>query len=581
MNTNYAGKELTGYPSIDKPWLKYYSEEAINASLPECTIYEYLWENNKDHLDDVALVYFGRKISYGELFKFIDKCEKSLHEIGVKQKDIVTVALPSIPEALYLVYALNKMGAVSNMIHPLAGENEIIGYLNEVSSTVCFMFTGTYEIVKSSLSKTNVQTAVVISPADSLSFGVKQLYNLKTKKPELPKIGQIINWSQFLNRGKTAVLYSKKKNPYEVAIISHTGGTTGVPKGVMCSDYNINTVIWESGCNLPHNRQEISIPVLPPFVNYSLVNSMLGHLAFGFKVILIPKYEPDKFHEYINKYHPNHINSIPAYWEALLSNKHIETTDLSCLRYVFYGGEGMNEQVEESINELLLSRGAKYKLAKGLGSTEMVSAATASYQKCNLLGSVGIPLVKVNCKIVNTDNGNECTYNQIGEICFSGPQLMIGYYNNSSATDDIIKIHKDGQRWIHTGDLGYINNDGLLFVSGRIKRIIMTKGRDGIATKMFPDRIEKIISKHPSVDLCCVIGVPDKERINYAKAFVVLNDQSLDDENVTAEIVSICKKDLPEYMIPESIEYRTDLPRTDRGKIDYRALEELAKQEDK
>ncbi len=350
MNT-LENKDFTGYPSIDKPWLKYYSEEAINASLPECTIYEYLWENNKDHLDDVALVYFGRKISYGELFKFIDKCEKSLHEIGVKQKDIVTVALPSIPEALYLVYALNKMGAVSNMIHPLAGENEIIGYLNEVSSTVCFMFTGTYDIVKSSLSKTNVQTAVVISPADSLSFGVKQLYNLKTKKPELPKIGQIINWSQFLNRGKTAVVYSKKKNPYEVAIISHTGGTTGVPKGVMCSDYNINTVIWETGVNLPHGRQEKTLVVLPPFVNYSLVNAMLEPLTFGFQIILIPDYKPEKFVEYVKKYHPNHFNSIPAYWEALLNIPELRTADLSCLRYIIYGGEGMNAATETQVTE--------------------------------------------------------------------------------------------------------------------------------------------------------------------------------------------------------------------------------------
>ncbi len=575
INTNNTEKELTGYPSIDKPWQKYYSEEAINASLPECTIYEYLWENNKDHLDDVALIYFGRKISYGELFKFIDKCEKSLYGIGVKPKDIVTVALPSIPEALYLVYALNKMGAVANMIHPLAGENEIIGYLNEVSSTVCFMFTGTYEIIKSSLSKTNVRTAVVISPADSLPLGVKLLYNLKTKKPKLPKMGQIMNWSQFLNSGKRSAVHTYKKNPDEVAIISHTGGTTGVPKGVMCSDNNINTVIWEIGCNLPHDRQEKMLVVLPPFVNYSLVNAMLEPLAFGFQVILIPDYKPEKFVEYVKKYQPNHFNSIPAYWEVLLSIPEMKTADLSCLRHVFYGGEGMNEVAETQVNDLLLSRGAKYKLAKGLGSTEVVSAATVTYHDCNLLNSVGIPLVKLNCKIVNTDNDSECTYNQIGEICFSGPQLMLGYYHNQEATNEIIKTHNDGNRWIHTGDLGYINEDGILFVSGRIKRIIMTKGKDGSATKMFPDRIEKVIAQHSNVLLCCVIGIEDKQRINYAKAFVVLNDKSGDVDKISVEILDMCKNQLPEYMIPEVIEICNDLPRTDRGKVDYRALEKM------
>ena len=320
------------------------------------------------------------------------------------------------------------------------------------------------------------------------------------------------------------------------------------------------------------------MPVLPPFINYSLVNCMLEPLAFGFKVVLIPKYEPDKFDEYINKYHPNHINSIPAYWEALLSNKRMETTDLSCLRHVFYGGEGMSEKVEESVNNLLISRGAKYKLAKGLGSTEMVSAATASYQECNLLGSVGIPLVKVNCKIVTPETEEELSCNREGEICFSGPQLMIGYYNNQTATDDIIKIHEDGERWLHTGDLGYLNDDGVLFVSGRIKRIIMTKGKDGIATKMFPDRIEKVVMEHPAIELCCAVGVADEARINYARVFAVLGEGYADSKAVTEEVLTLCHEKLPEYMVPEEIVYRKDLPRTDRGKVDYRALEQKAAQ---
>ncbi len=566
-------KELTGYPSIDKPWLKYYSEEAINAPLLECTIYEYLWENNKDHLDDVALIYFGRKITYGELFKKIEITEMALIAAGVKENDIVTVALPTIPEALYLVYALNKLGAVANMIHPLAGENEIVNYLNEVKATYFFMFYGTYEIVKNALSKTTVKIGVIISAAESLPFGMKQLYMLKTKEKYFFNSDSLIYWNQFLKRGKSMTVSTYKKDPNTPAIISHTGGTTGEPKGVVVSDLSVNTLIWEIGCNLPHNRQEIMMPVLPPFINYSLVNCMLEPLAFGFKVVLIPKYEPDKFDEYINKYHPNHINSIPAYWEALLSNKRMETTDLSCLCHVFYGGEGMNEKIEESVNKLLLSRGAKYKLAKGLGSTEMVSAATASYQECNLLGSVGIPLVKVNCKIVAPETGDELVCNQEGEICFSGPQLMIGYYNNQAATDDIIKVHEDGERWLHTGDLGYLNDDGILFVSGRIKRIIMTKGKDGVVTKMFPDRIEKVVMEHPAIELCCAVAVSDESRINYARVFAVLAGNYVDSKAVTEEVLNLCHEKLPEYMVPEEIMFRHNLPRTNRGKVDYRALE--------
>ena len=560
-------KTLTGYPSIDKPWLKYYSEEAINAPLPECTIYEYLWEHNKDFPKDIALEYMGRKISYGELFIHIDECVKALTALNVKKGDIVTIALPSIPEALYMVYALNKMGAIANMIHPLAGEQELINYLNEVNSDVAVIFEGTYNIIEKSIGTSSVKKAVVVSAGDSLPLGIKQLYMMKNKLPKFPSNGMFMNWKQFIANGKNVNPSYAQKDSSTVAVISHTGGTTGEPKGVMCSDKNVNAEIWQIGCNLPHERQERVLVVLPPFINYSLVNAMLEPLAFGFSVILVPKYEPEKFDEYVRKYRPNHLNSIPAYYEACLYNEKLKQMDLSCLKYIFYGGDAMNVKKEEEVNKLLASCGVKMKLRKGLGSTEMVSAATVTYDDCNMLGSVGAPLVRVNCKIVEPGTLDELAYNQEGEICFAGDTLMLGYYNKPEATDEIIKIHSDGQRWIHTGDLGYVTESGVLFVSGRIKRIIMTKGKDGVITKMFPDRIEK------AVGLCCAIGVEDEKRIHYAKAVVVLNDGYTSSKQLSQDIINKCKDILPEYMIPEVIEYRTDLPRTERGKVDYRALE--------
>lgn len=572
-------KKLIGYPSIDKPWLKYYPKAAINASLPECTIFEYLWENNKDNPKDIALEYMGSEISYGELFAHIDECVRALTALNVKQGDIVTVALPSIPEALYMVYALNKMGAVANMIHPLAGENELLHYLNEVSSDVAVIFEGTYKIIEKSIHTTTVQKAVVISAGDSLPFGIKQLYMLKNKLPKFAPDGMFMNWKQFVSTGKDVMLVPVKKDSSTVAVISHTGGTTGEPKGVMCSDKNINALIWQIGCNLPHGRQERYLVVLPPFINYSLVNAMLEPLAFGFRVILIPSYDPNKFDEYVKKYQPNHISSIPAYWEACLSNEKLKKMDLSCLKYIFYGGDAMNVKKEAEVNELLHSCGVQMKLRKGLGSTEVVSAATVTYDDCNMPGSVGAPLIRVNCKIVEPGTFEELSYNQEGEICFAGDTVMLGYYNKPDATDEIIKIHPDGQRWIHTGDLGYMTESGVLFVSGRIKRIIMTKGKDGVVTKMFPDRIEKAVLIHPAIGLCCVIGVADEERIHYAKAVVVLNDGCEESDQITQEIINNCKDSLPEYMVPEVVEYRTDLPRTERGKVDYRALEKETERE--
>ena len=572
-------KKLTGYPSIDKPWLKYYSEEAIKSPLPKCTLYEYFYENNKDYPDDIALEYLGAKISYGELFTHIDACEKSLVALQVKQGDIVTVALPSIPEALYMVYSLNKVGAVANMIHPLAGEKEILHYLNEVNSEVAIIFEGTYKIIANSIHTTTVKKAVVVSAGDSMPFGIKQLYMLKNKLPKFAPDGLFMNWKQFLALGKTTEVAPVKKDSSTMAVISHTGGTTGEPKGVMCSDRNINALIWQIGCNLPHGRQERYMVVLPPFINYSLVNAMLEPLAFGFSVILIPAYDPNKFDKYIKKYRPNHISSIPAYWEACLSNEKLRQMDLSCLKYIFYGGEAMNVQKEQEVNDLLLARGAKYKLGKGLGSTEMVSAATFTYDNCNVMGSVGTPLVRVNCKIVEPETFDELTYDQVGEICFAGDTLMIGYYNNQEATNAIIKYHPDGIRWMHTGDLGFVDENGVVYITGRIKRILTTIGKDGMGTKMFPDRIEKVIMKNPAVALCCVIGIPDKNRLHYPRAYVILNDGYVKSQHTTEAILNQCAEHLPEYMIPDEILYRNEFPRTSRGKVDYRALEKEAEKE--
>lgn len=563
------------YPSIERRWLKYYSEEAKNASLPECTIYEYLYNNNKDFPRDIAILYFSRKITYKELFENIDRCANALLSLGVQAGEIVTIALPSIPEALYLVYALNKIGAVANMIHPLAGEKETVHYLNEVNSRIFFLFDGTYRIMKDAIRQTNVSKAIVISAGESLPNGLKQLYFLRSGNAKTEN-GIFFGWKWFISKGKGITASEFRKDADTAAIISHTGGTTGEPKGVMCSDKNANALMHQIVCNFTYNRQGTSLAVLPPFVNYSLIEAMMAMLAIGYKVVLIPDYKPLMLGKYIKKYRPNIVLSIPAYWEAILKIQDISQIDMSCFEQIYAGGEAISRENEEAVNKVLLSCGSKTPLLKGLGSTEMTGGATQTYVDCNIPGSVGIPLVKLSCKIVSLDNNEELDYYEEGEICFSGDTVMMGYYNNEPATKEIIKIHSDGRRWLHTGDLGYIDQNGVIFVTGRIKRIIMTKGTDKQVTKMFPDRIEKTILKHTAVETCCVIGISDIERIHYAKAFIVLEKRSVQSDRLAEEIFSLCRKELPDYMIPEEIEFIDELPRTERGKIDYRALEEMA-----
>ncbi len=562
-------KEITGLPSIDKPWLKYYSEEAINTALPECSIYEYLVQNNKDFPSDVAIIYLDRKITYKELFENIDKTAAAFLKLGVKEKEIVTVALPSIPEALYCVYALNKIGAVANMIHPLPGKDEMIFYLNEVKSRIAVIFDGAYKTIANDISKTGVENVIVASPADSMPIALKVAYYLKVKKPKLDG-KRFLSWNYFIQNGKGTTVNEVKRECHEMALISHTGGTTGEPKGVMCSDYSLIALMLQIVCNFSFERNGCSLVVLPPFINYSLLEATMAMLNIGYKVVLIPKYETYRFAEYVKKYRPTVILSIPPYWEAILDSK--EEIDLNCFEHIYYGGEGMTVESEEAINCYLEKCGSKTKLCKGLGSTELMAGATQSFPECNPIGSVGIPLVLMNCRIEDPETGRELQYGQEGELCFSGPTLMLGYYNNPEATNEVVKLHADGQRWLHTGDLGYMNEKGIVYVTGRIKRIYMTKGKDGNITKIFPDRIEKVIAQCSCVSQSCVVGVADDERINYPKAYIVVNDDSNTD-NAKQSILGICKINLPDYMIPEEIEFVADLPRTPRGKIDYRALE--------
>ena len=569
-------KKLTRYPSIDRPWLKYYSEEAINASLPERTIYETLIESNKEFPNDIAIRYFSRRISYSALIENIEQCANALSAIGIKPGDIVTIALPSIPEALYLVYGLNKLGAVANMIHPLAGKEEILYYLNEVNSHIAFIFDKTYEIIKDSINQTALKKAVVITAADSFPIGLRMIYTLKAGRLDL-RSDAFLSWRQFLYMGKGHTCKSYKKDCRSVAVISHTGGTTGEPKGCMLSDYNFISEVVQITTTIHYERQETFLAVLPPFVNYSLVHSMIGVFNAGLITVLVPKYEPLKLAEYIKKFNVMHINSIPAYCEALLQIGDIDKYRFPDFGYLFYGGEAMSTETEMRINEVMGKCGFRHKLQKGLGMTELTGAATKTTDEANELGSVGIPMPKMNCKIVDVDTTNELRYGEEGEVCLSGPTLMIGYFQKEKETEEIIKTHTDGLRWIHTGDLGYINEDGVLFLTGRIKRIMMTRGIDGNPTKMFPDRIEKAVCSHPAVEVCGVTGIPDEERINIPIAFVTLKNGMQYTDMLKEEIYNSCRSLLPDYQLPERIEYLKNLPRTERGKIDYRKLEEMAK----
>ena len=566
-------KKLTGYPSIDKPWLKYYSEEALNAKLPACTIYDYLYESNKDYRGRTALNYFGRKITYGELFENIEKAARALKQNGVGKGSIVTVLMPTLPETVYLFYALGKIGAIGNMVDPRTSAEGIRDYIQEVGSELLIAVDVVLPKTADILSKTTIKKVLVISPADSLPPVLRTLYKMKQgKRPRV--YDACISWKSFIAEGAaytgtTSAGYEKNRP----VVIVHTGGTTGHPKGVLLTNDNLNISAYQciiSG--LDFQRKHTWLNIMPPFIAYGVGNGLHLPLIVGMEVILIPQFDPNKFDELLLKHKPNHMTGVPSHYGNIINSQTLKNKDLSYLIAPIVGGDSMNIDLERQTNH-----NAKCHVVKGYGMTEVSAAVSVcATDSCNQIGSVGIPFTHTVISIFDVENGEELMYNQQGEVCITGPNTMLGYYKNPKATAEIIVRHKDGLDWVHSGDIGYMTEDGMLFIVDRIKRMIVR--HDGF--KVFPSMIEKTIASHEAVQSCCVVGIPDKEHSQgkLPAAHIVLAPQfSGQKSDVQQQLAALCQKELPEYAQPVDYAFRDSLPLTSIGKVDYQALENISK----
>lgn len=568
-------KKLTGYPSIDKPWLKYYSEEALNAKLPACTIYDYLYESNKDYRGRTALNYFGRKITYGELFENIEKAARALKQNGVGKGSIVTVLMPTLPETVYLFYALGKIGAIGNMVDPRTSAEGIRDYIQEVGSELLIAVDVVLPKTADILSKTTIKKVLVISPADSLPPVLRTLYKMKQgKRPRV--YDACISWKSFIAEeaaytGTTSAGYEKNRP----VVIVHTGGTTGHPKGVLLTNDNLNISAYQciiSG--LDFQRKHTWLNIMPPFIAYGVGNGLHLPLIVGMEVILIPQFDPNKFDELLLKHKPNHMTGVPSHYGNIINSQTLKNKDLSYLIAPIVGGDSMNIDLERQTNQFFKKHNAKCHVVKGYGMTEVSAAVSVcATDSCNQIGSVGIPFTHTVISIFDVENGEELMYNQQGEVCITGPNTMLGYYKNPKATAEIIVRHKDGLDWVHSGDIGYMTEDGMLFIVDRIKRMIVR--HDGF--KVFPSMIEKTIASHEAVQSCCVVGIPDKEHSQgkLPAVHVVLAPAfSGQEDAVRQQLAVLCQKELPEYAQPVDYVFRDSLPLTSIGKVDYRALEE-------
>ena len=580
-----ANGELQGPPvgnaSIDKPWLKYYEKEAVGTDIPTMSVYSYLYEKNKDYLSRTALSYYGKKITFGELFFKIDETARALKTLGVKENDIVTISMPNIPEAVYLFYAMSKIGAVANMVDPRTSAEGIQKYIEEAKSDKVIIIDAYYNKVKSLSENGIVNKVVAVSPAESLPLALNLGFKAKEyidglKDPSSKNVfdENTISWKQFIENGKYYPAQTEVKFvPNRPLVIEHTGGTTGQPKGVVLSNENINSVALQSVLTgIDMQREHNWLDIMPTFIAYGVAMGLHLPLIIGMETILIPQFDAQKFDELLLKYKPIHMVGVPSYWGTIIRSKKLAKKDLSYIIAPTVGGDAMDITLEQQANDYLKDHNCDSKIVKGYGMTEVAGGVSGTVDANNEIGSVGIPFVKTTISVFEPDTENELGYNEDGEVCITGPNTMLEYFENEEATNTILKRHADGKMWIHTGDIGHITENGSLFIVDRIKRMMIRY--DGF--KVFPSIIENVIGTHNAVEACKVVAIADSEHSQgkLPKAHIVLKDGFKPyQEQILSEIKQLCAEKLPEYVQPVDYKFRDELPLTPIGKIDYLALE--------
>ena len=560
------------YASQAKPWLKYYDQKFIDQTLPALSAFEYVCQRSKNHLNDTALDYYGRKFTYADLIVNVKKTAAALRGAGVKKGDIITVVSIMTPEIIALFYAADMMGATLNLVDPRYSVEGIREYIEEVDSHLLVCLNVVYERCRQAAKRTNVEKVIVLSPADSLPPVMAVGYKLTT--PDKNKYASnVIRWKQFIKGGEGQSTASEPYDPDHACVVVHTGGTTGSPKGVMLTDDCFNGIAlqFQAYPKLFHRGQKL-MNVMPPFIAYGFACGIHLPLVLGFTVIIIPNLDPAKLGSLVLKHKPEHMFGVPTHYQQLASDPKLRDKDLSFIINYAAGGDSLSRGAEQTVNDFLAAHGARYPIAKGYGMTEVSSAATVAAGLDNKPGSVGIPMVNTVVAAFEPGTDQELPIGQRGELCISGPCLMKGYYNKPEETAILLRRHPDGRVWAHTGDMGYLDEDGFVFLDSRIKRMIIR--HDGF--KVFPSMIENVVSRHPAVHQCSVVGCTDKDHTQGRLPFVYIVLKAgitAKKKQVIRELERMCAEELPEYVQPVAYKFISSMPMTPVGKVDYRQLE--------
>jgi long-chain acyl-CoA synthetase len=557
--------------SETKPWLKFYGEKIPpSVDYPRMSLYERVMEAVKQYPDSVAFDFMGTTRTYRQLGDEIDRFAAALAAMGVKKGDVMTISMPTSPNGVIPIYALNKLGAVASMIHPLSPPPQIKEYLNISKSKYALtldLFFGEFNKV---LHETSVEKLIIAKATDYLSNPLLRFGYWLKKGRMVPKIADPrVSWYLPMLNGKYPPVPKADVKADDLAIILYSGGTTGTPKGIMLSNYNMISegMMVSAMGNLNHTQSVLAI--LPIFHGFGLGVCVNAALINGGKTILVPLFTPESVAKLIKSKKPNFIIGVPTLFEALANNPNFARTDLSCLQAAYSGADTLPRKVKEKFEAVVKENGGSVQLLEGYGLTEAVTAIMAIPPGHYKESSIGVPFPDMLAKICKKGTIDEAAVGDEGEICVSGPAVMLGYLNNPAATAEVLKKHKDGRTWLHTGDIGTMDAEGWFYFKLREKRMLKVSG-----INVYPNVVEEAMRKHPDVKDVCVIGVPDKKQISKVKAFIILKDPSKAGPEMVKQLQDHGLANLLKYESPRDIEFRNELPKTLVGKIAWKKLED-------
>ena len=563
---------------VKTPWIKNLDGVPATLTYFNGSMYAAVAEIACKYPNYIAYDFMGARTKYKKFIKEINECARALRGIGVSEGDAVTICMPNAPQALIMFYAINLVGGIANMVHPLSSEKEIEFCLKESGSVVCLALDQTYGKFENIRENVQLRSLIITSVKDVLSPIKKRGYYLTEgrKVKKVPKEAHIIWWKNFLESGNlykgSYTVFRKSEDP---AVILYSGGTTGTTKGILLSNLNFNAlgsqVIVTNKMFKPGDKM---LTVMPMFHGFGLGVSVHSMLSQGGRCILIPRFSAESYAKLLRRHQPNFIAGVPTLYEALLRLPSLEKVDLSCLKGVFSGGDTLSIELKKRFDKFLKDHNAYVKIREGYGTTECVTASCLTPLHMAKEGSIGLPFPDTFYKIVKVGTIEELSYGKEGEICISGPTVMMKYINQPEETKNTLKLHSDGLTWVHTGDLGIMDDDGFIYFRQRIKRMIISSGYN-----IYPSQIENILDANEFVHMSCVIGIPDPYKMQKPIAFVVLRPGVLPSDETREAIYKYCRKNISKYAIPASIEFRKKLPTTLVGKVAYRELEkeELAK----